>query len=134
MLVGPCRVSAGLVNDAEDGVGADEIPRVNGTAAFAGVADKSLGIDGGDAAVGQRRAGRATVDFGLVDVDAFFILGGGASRGRVRGAGAGREAVTSGLCGGVKIPGIGDVVVDAGQGGASTGDDRDQAGEGIRWF
>ncbi len=42
MLVGPCRVSASAVDDAEDGVGADEIPRVNGTAALAGIADKLL--------------------------------------------------------------------------------------------
>ena len=100
MLVGPCRVSASLVNDAEDGVGADEIPRVNGIAAIARVADESLGIDGGDAAVGQRGAGRAAVHFGLVDVDAFFIFGGGAGRGGAGSAGAGREAVAGGLCAG----------------------------------
>ena len=132
MLVGPCRVSTSPMDDAEDGVGADEIPRIDGTAALAGIADELLGIDGGDAAVGERRAGCAAVHFGLVDVDAFFILGGGAGGSGAGSAGAGREAVAGGLGRGVKIPGIGDVVVDAGESRASTGDDRDQAREGIR--
>src|ERR1019366_389269 len=70
VLVGPCCVSASLVNNAEDAVGTDELPRVNGLATITRVADQSLGIDGGDAAVSQGRAGGASIDHGLVDVDA----------------------------------------------------------------
>src|SRR5580698_1582936 len=134
MLVGPGRVSTSLMDDAEDGVGADKIPRINRRAASAGITDKSFGIDGSDAAVSQRGAGRTTVHLGLVDVDAFFVLAGGSSWGGAGRAGTSRESVTSCLCRGIKISSIGDVVIDAGKCGASAGDDRDQAGKGVRGF
>src|SRR5208282_5143370 len=57
VLVGPCGVSAVLVNYAEDGVGADEFPGENGFAAVGGIADEALGIDGGEAAVGEGCSG-----------------------------------------------------------------------------
>ena len=114
MLVGPGRVSTGSVNDAEDGVGANKIPRVNRRAAFSRVADQFLGIDGGNATVGEGGPWRATVYLGLVDVDAFFIFSGGASGRRAWSARTGCEAVTGRLCGSIKIPRISDVIVDAG--------------------
>ena len=114
MLVGPCRVAASGVNHAEDGIGADELPWENRRAAFTGVANQSLGIDGSDAAVSQRRAGCATVHLCLVDVDAFFILGGCTRWRPIGGAGASRKSVSGGLRWGVQIPGISDVVIDAG--------------------
>jgi hypothetical protein len=115
MLIGPCRVSTSLVYDAEDSIGAHKVPRPNRTAASTGVADEPLGIDGGNAAVGQRSAGRPAIHFSLVDIDAFFILAGGAGRGGIGGARSGRETVTRGLCGRIEIPRIGNVVIDAGQ-------------------
>ena len=132
MLVGPCRIAASAMDDTEDGVGADEIPRVDRTAAFAGIADELLGVDGGDATVGECRAGCATVYFGLVDVDAFLILAGSPGRSRAGSTGAGRESVAGGFGRGVEIPGICDVIVDSGQSRASAGDDRDEAREGVR--
>src|ERR1700678_482178 len=130
MLVRPCRVATSAMNDAEDGVGADKIPRVDRTAALVRITDELLGVDGGYATVGERRAGCAAVHLGLVDVDAFFILAGGAGRSRSGSAGAGRETIAGGLCRGVKIPGVGHVVVDAGETRAATSDDRNQAREG----
>src|ERR1700721_1528570 len=134
MFVRPGGVSTSLMDDAEDGVGAYEIPGIDRRTAFAGVADEFLRIDGGDAAIRECRAGRTTVHFGLVDVDAFLVLAGGSSGSRAGRAGTRCQTIAGGLCRGIKIPGIGDVVVDAGQGGASTGDDRDQARKGIRGF
>jgi hypothetical protein len=49
------------VNGAEDAVGANESPRVNGIAAITWVADQFLGIDGSQAAVCQRCPGRAAI-------------------------------------------------------------------------
>ncbi len=134
MLVGPCGVSASLVNDAEDAVGADKIPGIHGTAAIVGVADQSLRVDGGDATVDQCRARRSAVQLALVDVDAFFVLGSGPGWRRIGSASAGRHAVARGLRGRIIIPGIRDVVIDAGQGRASASDDRGQAREGVRRF
>ena len=93
VLVGPSRVSASLMDDAEDAVGADELPRENRIAAIAGVAGKFLGVDGVQAAIGQGRAGSAAVEFRLVDIDAFFVLGRGAGRGCVGRAGAGGDTI-----------------------------------------
>src|ERR1700677_2724915 len=121
MLIRPGRVPARLIDRAVDGVGADEIPEINRLTDLAGGADKFLFIDGCDAAVRECRARRATVHFGLVDVDAFFVLAGGSSWGRARRAGASRQTVTGGLRRGIKISRIGYVVIDAGQGGTSAG-------------
>jgi hypothetical protein len=42
------------VNDAEDAVGANELSREDGSAAFAWVTGQALGIDGGEAAILNR--------------------------------------------------------------------------------
>ena len=129
MLVGPCRVSASLVNHAEDAVGADEIPRENRIAAVIWIAHEFLPIDGVEAAIGQRCAPCAAVQLGLVDVDAFFIFGGGTGGSRERGARAGRNPVASGFRGCIKISRVRHVVVNAGERRASACDDRSQSGK-----
>src|ERR1700683_5642260 len=133
MLVRPGGVAAGGVDDAEDGVGAHEVPRVDGGAFGGRIAVQLLWIDGGDAAIGEAGAGSSAVQLGLIDVDAFVVLGG------VAGDDAGRA-----VAGGVYIPRgdagrregavIGDVVVDAHGAGSSAGDQVHQAGEGVGWF
>lgn len=113
------------MDDAEDAVGADENPRVNRIAAIVGVANKSVRIDGVEATVRQPRAGSTAIHFGLVDVDAFLILGGRTGRSREGGARPSRETVAGGYLWGIKVSGIGDIVIDAREGRAAAGDDRD---------
>src|SRR5580704_17317781 len=122
------------MNNAEDAVGANELPRINGLAALAWVADESHRIDGSDGAVGQRSAVGAAIHHGLVDVDPFFILSCGTRGRRIGSARACRQAVAGGFRGGVEVSRISDVVVYAGQGRASAGDDRGEAGERVRGF
>src|SRR5271155_3222067 len=124
MLIDPCCVSASLMDDAEDAIGADEVPGEDWIAAVIGVSDEFLGIDGVEAAIGQRCMGGAAIQLGLVDVDAFFIFGCGARWGRESVTGARCEAIAGGLGGGIIVAGIGDVVVDTGEGRAAAGDDR----------
>src|ERR1700733_2320628 len=134
MFVGPGCVSASLMNHAEYAVGADEIPGLNGVASIGWVADKAVVIDRGDASVGQGCAGGASVHFRLVDVDALFIFGGGPCGSRACGAGAGADTVAGSFLGSVVVPGISDVVVNAGEGGASAGNDCGEAGKRIGGF
>ena len=98
MLIGPCRVAASLVDDAKNGVGANELDGKRDRS-LCRVADELLAIDRGDAPVGQLSAGCPAVYFGLVEIDAFFILAGGAGRGRAGSAGSGREAISRGVVG-----------------------------------
>src|SRR5579862_230713 len=123
MLIGPGSVSASLMNHAENAVGADEIPWLDGIASVGWIADESVVIDGGDAAVGEGCAGGASVHFSLVDVDAFFIFGGSAGGSRACCARASAKTVARSFLGSVVVAGISDVVIDAGEGGASAGDD-----------
>ena len=117
VLVGPCRVAARLVDDAEDAVGADEVPGKTGSQPLLGSRGSFLGSMELMPPSVSARAGSAAVEFGLVDVDAFLILGGGAGWGRVGRAGAARDAVAGRIGGRVIVAGIGDVVINARQGG-----------------
>src|SRR5215469_6940595 len=62
VLVGPRGDSTILVNDAEDAVDADELPRPDRRAAARRVAGQLAGINGSDGAVGQRRARSPAID------------------------------------------------------------------------
>src|ERR1700728_536556 len=127
VLVGPGCISTGGMNDAEDGVGADELPRPHRFASLSRVAIQFLRVDGADATVGEGSPGRSPVYLGLVDVDAFFIFGCKAGWRRTRGAGPRSISIACNYGWSVEGAGIGDVVIDAGQGGASASDDRGQA-------
>src|SRR5580692_12847259 len=120
------------MNDAEDGVGADEIPRPNRVATIVGVADQSLRVNRSDAAISQWRGRSPALHLGLVDVDAFFVLAGGARRRGEGSAGASCKTIARGFRGRVVISRISHVIVDARIGRASAGNDPDQAGKGIR--
>jgi len=122
VFVGPCGVATSLVDPLKM-VWRDELPRING--AHPGrVANKLLGSMEASAVVAQRPGG-AAVPLVLVDVDAFFILAGGAGWGRPECRAGARPLPCDGRS--VKIPGIGDVVVDASQGGLPPVTNRDQA-------
>jgi hypothetical protein len=56
MLVGPCGITAGRVNDAENRVGANEIPTVDRRAVVGRVAFELKGIDRLNAAVDTGRS------------------------------------------------------------------------------
>src|SRR4029077_7311326 len=88
-------------------------------------------IDGSDGAIGEGSAGGSAVYLRLVDVDAFFILSCIAGWHLTRCAGSSRIAIAGGCSRSLQIAGIGDVVVDAGQGRASAGDDRGEAGKRV---
>jgi hypothetical protein len=132
MLVRPCRVSASPVNHAENAVRTHKFPRENGVATVGWIPRQLFGIDGIDAAVGQRSAGSAAIQLGLVDINAFFVFGPGAGRGCVCSAGACCNAVARRCRRGVEVPRIGNIVVNASERGAASGDDRRQAGKGVR--
>src|SRR5215471_8000356 len=79
MLVGPCCVSTVAVNDPENCVGANKVPRIYGSAISKRIARQSVWIDGVDATVAK--LGRDTIDAIqklLISVDAFFVFGCGA--------------------------------------------------------
>src|SRR5262249_55956294 len=75
VLVRPGGVAVRGVDHAVDRVGAHEIPRVDGRAAGGGVARQAGRVDREDAAV-HHAVGAAAVEPGLVEVDAFLVLGG----------------------------------------------------------
>ena len=91
-----------------------------------------------EAAVDQGRTGARHHRSPLLglDVDAFFVTRSQFRSGRYwrRWWLASGFAVPGGFRGGIEVPGISDVVVDAGQSRASASDDRGQAREGIRGF
>src|ERR1700678_1032184 len=104
MLIRPRGISACRMNDAEDTVGADKIPRKNWIATIVGIANQSLRIDRIQTAIGQGRTRRPAVQLRLINVDPFFILS-RRSRGlRVRSARTSRKAVTRRLRRSVEIP------------------------------
>src|SRR5580693_4769158 len=113
MLVGPRRVSARAVHDAEDTVYADEFPRVNRRAALARIANQFFGIDGVDSAVGQGRARSSAIDLGLIDIDSFFVLGGRSGRGPVGSARARSQPIAGGSGGRVIVAGVRHIVINA---------------------
>ena len=131
VLVRPGRVAAGVVNDVIDRVGADEVPRIDGCAALGGVARQLGRVDGRDAAFGERRAGSTAIELGLVEINALFVLGGGAGRDAKGRARAGLNAVAGGFGGGIKRAVVGDIVVDAHGARGRAGDQGHQAREGV---
>src|SRR5262245_46475487 len=96
MLVRPGGVSAGLVDHAVDGVGADKVPGIDGRASVIRIAIELGGVDRGDTAFRQAGSGSAAVELGLVDVDAFVELSGPADDHAI-GAGSGWVAVAGGV-------------------------------------
>ena len=131
MLVGPCGVTAGRVDDAEDGIGAHEIPGHRRARNLGGIAIDFGGVDGSDAAVGESCAGRAAVELGLVEVDAFFVLGGVAGGSRARVCKDRRRRHCRWCRGTIERAIIGDVVVDAEVRGRGSADDGHQTGERV---
>src|ERR1700740_1152201 len=111
MLVRPCGETASGVDDAENRVGADEVPGKDRSAACGGITRKALGINGGDATVGETGSGSAPVELGLIDVNAFFVLSGSAGRNGEGGAGACGYTVAGCFGGCVERAVIGYVVV-----------------------
>src|SRR5208283_821832 len=94
VLIGPCCVTSGLVNDAEDGVGAREVPRHNRLAVICRIARQARSVDGIHAAATR---GSAAVQLRLVDIDTFFVF----RRGAVEHADLARtcgDTVAGGLC------------------------------------
>ena len=113
MLVIPGGVAAGVVDYAEDGISADEVPGVDRRAAPLGVARQTLGIDRGHATIGHIGSGSAAIQFALVEVDALFIFGSSAGRRGTRRACSGGYAIACGLCRRIERAVIRDVVVNA---------------------
>src|ERR1700739_8162 len=130
MLVRPCCVATGLVNDAKDGVGADEVPGIDGSAALGWIAVELSGIDGSYAAVRETGAGSATVELGLIDVHAFIELG-WVTGTHAGSAGSAGVAVARGFDGRRKSTVIGDIVVDAHGARSCASHKVHQAGKGV---
>ena len=80
------------MDDPIDRVSPDKIPRINRGTTVIGIAWHACGIEGSYAAVSQRSAGRTTVQQGLINVDAFFVLR-GCAIGCVRSARTGKHTV-----------------------------------------
>src|ERR1700756_2951670 len=96
MLVRPGGVAARCVHNAEDRVGANEIPGEDRRATVCRIARELVGIDGGATAVHARW--RAAVEQVLVEVDTLVEFGSGA-RGRSEGGaktGRSRDSVPGG--------------------------------------
>src|SRR5579863_2405454 len=132
VLVGPGRESAGGVNHAENAVDSHELPWIDRSAALAWVTNQVLWIDGRNGTVGQRSAGRAPVELGLVEVDPFFVLGRCASRRGEGSARAGAKTVARGYSRGIIISRVGDIIVNARGSRASACNDGGEARERVR--
>ena len=74
MLVGPSGVTAGSMDDPEDCIRSDEIPRINRCATLANRVALILGIDGQNSAIDSGK--RSTVQLGLIEIDTFVKLRG----------------------------------------------------------
>src|SRR5450631_1127037 len=94
MLVSPRRVSARLVDDSENRIGAHEVPRVNRQATA--VTLQALCIDRRDSPIRQAGARRAAVQKALIDVYTFIELGGGSRRRSSRCARTARYPIARG--------------------------------------
>src|SRR5206468_8662617 len=79
MLVRPCGVAAGGMDDTVDRVRPDEIPGIDWLAVVEGIARQTSGIDGLNSAVDQAIR-PAAIECGLVEYDAFLIFSGSAIR------------------------------------------------------
>ena len=66
MLVDPRRISARRMDHPKDRVCPNEIPRIHGRATIRRITLEPARVDGGKAAVGDSRTGRATVELGWV--------------------------------------------------------------------
>src|SRR6185437_9549555 len=113
MLVGPGGVSSGLMNHAEDGVSANEVPRINRSATILRITVEFRRINGGDSAVGQARTGCAAVQLCLIDINAFIEFSGIPSGSRVRCTRCSSHSVSSGVLRAVERTVISHVVIDA---------------------
>src|SRR5262245_37412914 len=111
MFVGPRRIATGSVHHAENRVRSHEIPRKDRGATFGGISRKTLRVDRIDSAIPARRS---TVEFRLIDVDTFLVLGGRTCRRRTWRAIAGRYAVTGVFRRRIEGAIVGDVIKSAG--------------------
>ena len=131
VLVGPGGVSAGGMDDAEHGVSAHEILGKNRGAALLRIAVQFGCVDRGNASIGEARSRSSAVQQGLIEIDAFFVLGGIASRRFCGIARRCRVSVAGGGCGSVERAVIGNIVVDAHGARSGSADDVHQPGERV---
>jgi hypothetical protein len=133
MLVGPRRITAGRVNDAENCVRAHEVPTVDWSAVVSGVAFELQRIDRLNAAVDAGWS--ASVQLALVDVDSFIKLGGCPGRRRTRCT-SGRTGASNAVSGcnrrRIERTIISDVVESAFGARAAARDDGSQSRKRIR--
>src|ERR1700676_3306510 len=97
MLVGPRGVTARPMHDAENGVSPDQSAWIDRRATLAGVRSQPGRVNREDSPVHACRC--SAVELGLIEFDAFLVLGPGAGRGCSGRAGTGEYSVASGLRG-----------------------------------
>src|SRR6185437_6645095 len=134
MLIRPGGEAAGVVDHAENGVGAHEVPRIDRAAAMERVAYQALRIDRNRPAVELPVGRRAVVDaieLRLVEIIALLILRAGAVR-LALDAVAVQDSIARVHRRWGQHAVVGYVVIDAHEFRRAAGDDRHQAGEGIR--
>src|SRR5438876_8596129 len=121
MLVGPGRIAPRLMDDSENRIGADKVPRVDWTAIL--VADQELWVDRVDSAVAARCA---TVELALIEGDTFIIFGRSTGRGCSRATASAGISVAGGLLRRIQRAIEGHVVINAHRARRSPGHQRHQ--------
>src|ERR1700728_4938505 len=96
MLIRPCRVSAGCMYHAKDGIGPNKVPGIDRSTALSRIAYQPPGINRLNSSV--HSSGRAAAQHVLVDVDSFVVLGGSSGRCAIGDARTSCKAVSRGLC------------------------------------
>src|SRR5579872_179785 len=108
MLVRPCRVTAGCMDHPKDGVGANEVPRINWGAALAGIAFQPLGVNRLNPSINTGWC--AAIELRFIDVDAFVEFRRRARRHPVRHTRSPSYAISGCYCWSIKRAVISDIV------------------------
>ena len=111
MFVRPRRIAARRVHYAKNRIGSHEVPGIHRRATLCRISRKAHRVDGVDSATA---AWRTAIELGLIEVDPFLVLGGGADRRYSRRSSTGGHAVTRGLRRRIQRAIVGHVVERAG--------------------
>src|SRR5215471_15608607 len=80
MFVRPGRITSRSMDHPVDGIGSNQVPRIDGIAAIKGIAWETVGVDGRIVSIERAQARPSSIQHGLVEIHALFVFGSRAHR------------------------------------------------------